>query len=111
MKGERPIRNHVDDEKAHALCFYHQIPERACAILPKKCFAPTEEQNANAHVIELLHFLPNLFIGMDDCCDIVDGAVLAMQIAFIGYDDRSENCRFLFKQNCLYAKGSKVKKG
>jgi len=51
INGKRSVRNYVDDEKTHVLCFYNQISESAFAIFPKKCFATAEEQNANSHVI------------------------------------------------------------
>lgn len=65
INGKRAICNYINDEKSHAFGFNNQISQTALAILPKECLTTTEEQNANTHAIELLHFLTDLSVGMN----------------------------------------------
>ena len=43
---------------------------------------------------------------MDDGLDVVDRAMLAVQVAFVGHDDGTEDGRFLSKKD-----GSNAKRG
>ncbi len=107
---ERAVRNNIDDEKTHAFCFNDQISQRAVTISPKKCLTTAEEQDAYTHIIQLLHFLSDLFIRMDDCRYVVYGAVFAMQVASVCYDHSSEDRRLLSEEDRLGAKSCKIQK-
>ena len=100
----------INDEKAHFLGFPNEIAQSKVPITPKEGFASAEKKNANAHVIKLLHFALDLTVGMDDSGDIVDRAMLAMQIAFVGDDHRAEDGGFLTEQDRLKPKACEMKK-
>ena len=64
---------------------------------PEEGLTAAEEQDTDSHIVELLHLLADLLIGMHNGGDIVDGTVLALQIAFVCYNNRSQNRLFLSK--------------
>ena len=97
INREGSVRHHIDDEEAHFLCFHHQITQGALSISPEEGLAAAEEQDADSHIIELLHLLADLHIGMHNGSDVVDGTMFAFQIAFVRYNDRSQNRLFLSK--------------
>ena len=91
INREGAVRDYIDDEKTHLLCFHHQITQGAISIPPEEGLTSAEEQDTDSHIVELLHLPANLLIGMYNGGDIVDGTVLTFQIAFVCYNDRSQN--------------------
>ena len=91
INGKGTVGNDVNNQKSHCLGFDYEVAQGTIAILPKKRFTAAEEQDAYTHVVELLHFTTNLFIGVNDSGDVVDGAVFAMQVALVRNDDRTED--------------------
>ena len=93
----RSVRDHVDNHEAHSLGLDDQIPDGQIAVSPQERLAAAEEENAGAHVVQCLHLFFDLYVGMHYRGDVVDGTVLAFQVAAVGYDDGAENRIFLFK--------------
>ena len=91
------VRDHVHNHEAHSLGFDDQIPDCQIAVSPQKRLAATEEEDAGAHVVQGLHLFFNLGVGMHYRGDVVDGTVLAFQVAAVGYDDGSQNRVFLLE--------------
>ena len=95
INGEGTVGNHIDDQKAHCLGFDDQVTERFLTVPPEKGFSSAEEQNPHAHIVQGLHFLTDFFIGVDYRSNIIDRAVLAVQVTLICNDNCAQN-RFLF---------------
>ena len=74
----------------------------------KEGLTAAEEEDTHAHIVKLLHLSAYLLIGMNYSGNVVDGAMLAMQIALVCNDDRAENGGFFLKQNSLRTKRGKV---
>ena len=110
IDGVGAVGDHVDDEKAHFLGFDHKIPQSTVAVPPQKGLSAAEEQDPHPHVIELLHFLPDLRIGVDHGGDVIDRAMLAFEVAFIGDDHSTQNRILLTEQDGLDTKPSQRKK-
>ena len=91
VQGKGAVGDHVDDEKPHPLGLRHQVPQRFPAVPPQKGLAAAEEQDADAHAIEPLHFRINLLVWMDDRRDIIDRAVLTVEIALVRENDRAQD--------------------
>ena len=91
INREGAVGHYIDDEKAHFLCFHHQIPQGALSISPEEGLTAAEEQDTDSHIVELLHLLADLHIGMHNGGDVIDRTMLALQIAFVRYNDRSQN--------------------
>lgn len=92
------------------LRFDDQLSQRALAVAPEEGLAAAEEEDAHAHIIELLHLPADLFIWMDDCRDIIDRAVFAVQVAFVGQDHRPEDRLFFRSRIVLTPKAAKCRK-
>ena len=110
IDGKRTVRHDIHNEKAYGLRFDDQLSQRALAVAPEEGLAAAEEEDAHAYIIELLHLPADLFIWMDDCRDIIDRAVFAVQVAFVGQDHRPEDRLFFSQQDRLDAEGGKVQK-
>jgi hypothetical protein len=101
---ERAVRHDVHEQEPRLFRFDDQIPQGPLAVFPEERFAPAQEQNPDPHIVQPPHLLPNLRVRMNDRGNIIDGAMLAAQIAFVGNDDRPKNGRVLPKQDRLRAK-------
>lgn len=111
INREGTVGHHIDDEKAHLLCFYHQIPQGAFSVPPEEGLTAAEEQDADSHVVELLHFSADLLIGMHNGGDVIDGTMLTLQVAFVCYNDRSQDRLLLAEQNSFDTETCKMQKG
>ena len=110
IDGKRAVRYDIHNEKAHGLRLDNQLSQRALAVAPEEGLAAAEEEDTHAHVVELLHLPADLFKWMDDRRDVVDRAVLAVQVAFVGQNHRPEDRLFFPQQDRFYAEGGKVQK-
>lgn len=106
----RAVRDHIDDKKAHLLCFNNKVAYSLCAVFPHERFATAKKQNAHAHIEKRLHFTLYLLIRVNDGRYVVDRTVLARKIAFICNNDRAENRVFFMEENSLYAECGKLPK-
>jgi len=107
---ESTVGDHVDNQEAHLFSFDYKIPECLFTIPPEESLATAEEQNTHTQFIERLHLLANLLVRVYHSGDVIDRAVLALEVTFIGDDNRSEDWILLAEQDCFYAKAGKVDK-
>ncbi len=84
------VGNNVDDAEPHLPCFYYQISQAFAGVFPQKGFSAAKEEDAHAHVEKLLHFFFDLLVGVDNCGDVVDGAMLTVQVAAVCYNDGAQ---------------------
>ena len=66
------VCNHIDNKKAHLLCFNYKVADRLCAVFPHESLAAAKKQNTHTHVEKRLHFALYLFIRVDDGRYVID---------------------------------------
>ena len=108
INGKRTVGHDVYDQKAHLFRFDDQIFDCFIAVFPQKSLSSTEKQNSNAHIVETPHLFYNLHVRMDNRRYIIDGAMLAFQIASVRYNDRSKNRISLTEKNRLQSESCEI---
>ena len=91
VNGEGTVGDYIDDQKAHFLGFHNKIPERLFTVPPKEGLASAEEQDPHTQIVECLHFLTDFIIGVNYGGEVIHRAVLALEVAFISNDHRSQD--------------------
>lgn len=101
VDGERSVGHDDGEEESHAFCLKNQIPYLFVPIVPKQRFTPTEKEDAHTHRIELFHFRADMVIRVHDKCDVVNGAVFAVQITLVRHNNGAEDRILLFEEDGL----------
>ena len=86
-----PVGDGIYNQESRLFGFDDQISQRAISIFPEECFSAAEEEDANAHCIQLPHFLPDLLIRINDRSEIVDRTMPASQIALVCKNHGTQN--------------------
>ena len=111
IQGKGSVGDHVDDEKAHALCLDHQVPEGDVPSLHKKVSPPQKKEDDGSHGVKLFHLPADLGVRIEDRGDIVDRAVLTVQVAPVRHDDGAKNGSLFLKRIVFKPKAAMGEEG